>query len=76
MFSHFIIIKLRSIISDKKSGEPKMTYDILKKKKTLLVVISTRAYALMTHLVSWHKPYTHMLCCPCDTAGSDRNLFN
>jgi hypothetical protein len=50
MFSHFIIIKLRSIISDKKSGEPKMTYDILKKKKTLLVVISTRA-STSTHLV-------------------------
>jgi hypothetical protein len=31
MLCHFIIIKLRSIISDQNSGEPKMTYDILSK---------------------------------------------
>jgi hypothetical protein len=36
MFSHFMIVKLRSIIKDQNSGEPKTTCYILPKEKKAL----------------------------------------
>lgn len=45
-----------------------------KNQSILLIAISITTYAL-TRLVKWRKSYTHMICYPRDTAGSDQNLL-